>query len=139
MKKILFILLAFIGIRTAAQGQVTLTVDNQTPQFFIATLVDASWLGAQPTNMNLDIPVSQVSYHPYVEALGVNNTMSLLTNGYNWRGVLLRSWPAMLYYFPVYFTTTPYSTVASGFPGTPTYNIDCNVISATDISIRITP
>lgn len=117
-----------------AFAQITLTVDNNTPQYFIGTIVDAAWLGATPP-MYMDMPNNMTSYHWGVPV----QTGSQLASVYDWRGIVVRAYPSLLYYFPVYFATPPYAGVMSGLPGTIPYNITCSITSPTDIYIRFTP
>lgn len=130
MKKIILSLLAFAGISIAASAQIMLTVNNNSPQYFTASLLDNTWAGTTPP-MYMDLPNNQVAVRTPAMWNG-----SPLTSTANWRGIYLRAYPSGIYYFPVYFTTVPYAGVAMG-PGVTAYNISCNVLSPTSLFVQI--
>jgi hypothetical protein len=134
MKKIFFSMLAVLGICMAASAQITLTVVNNTPQFFLGTIVDYNWNGATP-GMNFDIPVSMTSVHWGIQV----QSGAQLAATTDWRGICLRAYPSMLYYFPVYFPTAPYAGTITGLGGAIPYNIDCMITGPSDILISFTP
>lgn len=123
-------LLGVLGISMAASAQISLTVNNNSPQYFTASLLDNTWAGSTPP-MYMDVPNNQVVVHA---ATTWNGTT--LTSTANWRGIYLRAYPSGIYYFPVYFTTVPYAGVAMG-PGVTAYNITCNVLSPTALFVKI--
>lgn len=133
MKKALFSLV-LLACSFGAFAQVTLTVDNNTTQYFIGTIVDVNWMGATPP-MYMDIPNNQTTGHWSVPV----QTGTPLASVYDWRGIVVRAYPSLLYYFPVYFPAPPYSGVMTGLPGTIPYNIDCRITGPNDIYIRFTP
>ncbi|PSK90077.1 hypothetical protein [Taibaiella chishuiensis] len=134
MKKILLSLVLLAGLFRASAQPVTLTVDNNTPQYFIGTIVDNNWTGATPPSY-MDMPNNMTS-----GVLGVPvQTGFPLASVYDWRGIVLRAYPSLLYYFPVYFNAPPYAAPMQGLPGTIPYNIDCRITGPNDIYIRFTP
>lgn len=134
MKKLIFSLLAVLGISMAASAQITLTVDNNTPQFFVGTVVDYNWNGAIPA-MNIDIPAGMTSVHWGIQV----QSGAQLAATTDWRGICLRAYPSMLYYFPVYFSMAPYAGTITGPGGAIPYNIECRITGPSDILIRFTP
>lgn len=134
MKKLLCVLALSLTCSVAAFAQITLTVDNNTPQYFIGTIVDNAWTGATPP-MYMDMPNNMTSGHWGVPV----QTGNQLTSVYNWRGIVVRAYPSLLYYFPVYFATPPYAGLMTGLSGTIPYNIDCRITGPNDIYIRFTP
>ncbi len=134
MRKTLLSLIVLLGFAANAFAQITLTVDNNTSQYFIGTIVDAAWLGATPP-MYMDMPDNRTSNHWGVPV----QTGAQLTNVNDWRGIVVRAYPSLLYYFPVYFTTPPYAAPMTGLPGTTPFNIYCAITGPTDIYIRFTP
>lgn len=130
MKKIILSLFVLLGMGAVASAQIKLTVNNNSPQYFTACLLDNTWGGTTPP-MYLDLVNNMVQVRQPVTWNG-----TYLTAIANWRGIYLRAYPSGIYYFPVYFTTVPYAGVASG-PGVTAYNITCSVTSPTDIFVKI--
>lgn len=134
MKKTILSLLLLMAVAFGATAQViTLKVDNNTTQYFTATLLDNTWLGATPP-MYMDLPNNMTSVRFGPPANG-----GALTNVANWRGIQLRAYPSGIYYQAAYFTTVPFASPLMPYgPGIPV-NIFCDIISPTDIYIRINP
>ena len=134
MKKTLLSLVAILGCAIGASAQVNLKLENNTQQYFTGTLLDNTWMGTTPP-MYMDIPNNQASvrFNPPIQTGGP------LTSTAAWRGIQLRAYPSGIYYSPVYFTSTPFAASPTPFgPGIPV-NVFCDVISPTDILVRINP
>lgn len=134
MKRTLLSLIALLGFIALSSAQVTLKLENNTGQYFTGSLLDNTWMGTTPP-MYMDIPNNQSSlrYNPPVQ------TGYPLVNVYDWRGIQLRAYPSGIYYSPVYFTAPPYTGSPIPFgPGIP-INVFCDILTPTDIYIRINP
>ena len=134
MKKIILSLLVLLAFTFGASAQtITLKVDNNTSQYFTATLLDNTWIGVTPP-MYMDLPNNMTSVRYGPPANG-----GALTSVANWRGIQLRAYPSGIYYQAAYFTTVPFASPLIPYgPGIPV-NIFCDIISPLDIYIRINP
>lgn len=135
MKKSILSLLLLLAVSLSVSAQViTLKVDNNTTQYFTATLLDNTWLGATPP-MYMDLPnnMTSVRYGPPTNGGGA------LTSVANWRGIQLRAYPSGIYYQAAYFTAVPFASPLTAFGPSIPVNIFCDIISPTDIYIRINP
>lgn len=134
MKKIIFSLFLLCAVAFGLSAQViTLKVDNNTPQYFTATLLDNTYIGVTPP-MYMDLPNNMTSLRYGPPANG-----GALTSVANWRGIQLRAYPSGIYYQAAYFTTVPFASPLIPFgPGIP-INIFCDIISPSDIYVRIDP
>lgn len=134
MKKTLLSLMAIVACVIGASAQINLHLQNNTQQYFTGSLLDNAWMGATPP-MYMDIPNNQASvrFNPPVW------TGFPLASTAAWRGIQLRAYPSGIYYAPVYFTSVPYAVSPTPFGPSMTINVFCNILSPTDILVRIDP
>jgi hypothetical protein len=134
MRKTLLSLIAVLGFIVSASAQINLRLENNTQQYLLGSLLDNAWMGATPP-LYMDIPNNQSS-------IRVNPpvwTGFALSSVANWRGIQLRAYPSGIYYAPVYFTAVPYAVAPTPFGPSLAINVYCDILTPTDIYIRINP
>ena len=136
MKKTILALLLLSGLASgvSAQPLIHLKTDNNTTQYFTSSILDIdTWDGSTPP-MYMDLPNNMTTVH-----YAITNTGGGLSSVTKWCGVQLRAYPSGIYYQTAYFTTVPYAAPLIPYgPGMPIH-IFCDIISASDLYVRIDP
>jgi hypothetical protein len=103
MLSLLFLCSLFLG--ASAQPLIHLKTDNNTAQYFTASILDIdTWDGSTPP-MYMDVPNNMTTVH-----YAITNTGGALTSVTKWCGIQLRAYPSGIYYQTAYFTTVPYAS-----------------------------
>jgi len=131
-KALLALFIAVFCLCKSSFAQIMVTFENNTPQYFTSTLLSNTWTGGIPPNYYIDVVNNLVQQR---NAIIQNGTQ--LPNVSLWRGIAFRTYPggAPVAIFP--FPTLPYSGIFT-VAGT-TYHLDCKILSATQLYVRINP
>jgi hypothetical protein len=131
-KALLALIIAVFCFFKSSVAQTMVTIENNTPQYFVATLLDNTYAGGPITSYYIDVPNNLTQIHPATVQTGYTLTSPAL-----WRGIALRTYPGGVPASIVYFPSAPYTGTftAAGI----VYHITCTIVSATNLYIRITP
>lgn len=132
MKTKLLILLALLaGYPALLSAQIWLKIENNTSQYFTATLLDINWNGSTPQTTYIDVPDHAAPLTPAIVQTG-----QPLANVNDWFGIHFKTHPGWLDAVPV-FNQPPFTDFLFAPGGT--YTVTCSITSPTEIYVRIDP
>ncbi len=129
--KLLLLLVLLAGSRAVVFSQIQLKIENNTSQYFTATLLDYNWNGSTPSTTYIDVPNNAAPLTPAIIQTGAP-----LANVNDWFGIHFKTYPGWLDAVPL-FNPPPFSGLLFAPGGT--YTVTYSITSPTEIYVRIDP